>query len=159
MAIDNQLVSLPCYDKKSSNKKDYGLRLCLVDIRKGHENLIYKSAGAGDSYYMKLKSLVNKSQLLVLAETGAEFSYGVDAYMLNGQKMTYMGNIDTVVDDGGSAESVVPFLMVSKHEDVITFSFTRDVLRPDGKGGYSTYSKHKIKYQYAGDKLSLITTP
>ncbi|MGD8847374.1 MAG: hypothetical protein PVJ84_12905 [Desulfobacteraceae bacterium] len=147
--IGRKLVLVACRSTSLDTPSDSGLRLFL--IQSDQNEILYYSKGAGDSYYMNYSIFQKKGinqPLIVLAEVGAEFSYGVNVFMVNGRKMTYIGSIDETVNINENPSSVVPFLKISEYQDKIQFCFTKDVLVLSSKGEYITVSKKKIKYSY-----------
>lgn len=157
--IKDNFFLISCNNKKKDTSKNYGLRLFFIE-NKEKPVIRFESQGAGDSYYMKLSAFKKnnaESPLIILAESGAEISYGVSVYMLNDLQIKYIGDIDVTVDLENNPSSVVPFTLIEEDGKSLVVRFSRDVLKMKKDGNYKTISKDQIKYIYAGDKLKEIT--
>lgn len=134
-----------------------GLRLVLVDTgRSGQSAILFQSPDFGDAYYVKL-SVFSKDQRdgpdLVLAESGAEFSYGIRVYTLNHSKLHFVGDLDAVLDRDGVASSVAPALRITDTGREVAFTFTDNVMLPDRKGNYTEVAPNHLRYVLSGSKL------
>ena len=134
-----------------------GLRLFLVDTgRTGQSAILFRSPDFGDAYYVKL-SVFGKDQRdgfdLVLAESGAEFSYGVRIYTLDNSKLQFVGHLDAVLDRDGVASSVTPALRIKDTGREVMFTFTDPVMLPDRKGDYIQVAPSHLRYILNGSKL------
>jgi len=155
-ALDTTHYLAAC--RQTSPKAISGLRLFLVDTRQSEQNaILFRSPDFGDAYYVKV-TVFNKDQgdgpTFILAESGAEFSYGVQIYMLDGSELRSAGNIDEVLlDDEENASSVVPTLQIKDTGQTVVFSFTKNVMVPDRQGNYTTVTPEQIRYIFDGRKL------
>lgn len=134
-----------------------GPRLLMVDTqRSGPSALLFRSSDFGDAYYVKLTVFEKESHDspdLVLAEFGAEFSYGVRVYTLDDAKLRLVGHIDAVLDQAGVASSVLPALRIIDTGREIMFSFTESVMLPKPSGDYTEAAPGRLRYVLDGHKL------
>ncbi|HRF43339.1 MAG TPA: hypothetical protein PLD30_03730 [Candidatus Competibacteraceae bacterium] len=155
-ALDTTHYLAAC--RQTSPKATSALRLFLVDTRQPEQNaILFRSSDFGDAYYVKV-TVFNKDQgdgpIFILAESGAEFSYGVQIYMLDGSELRSVGNIDEVLlDDEENASSVVPALQIKDTGQTVVFSFTKNVIVPDRQGNYTTVTPERIRYIFDGRTL------
>lgn len=139
-------------------KATSGLHVFLVDTRQsGQKAIVFRSPDFGDAYYVKV-TVFSKAQsdgpIFVLAESGAEFSYGVQIYIFDGSKLQSVGTIDEVLlDDEENASSVVPALQIKDTGRTVVFSFTQNVMVPDRQGNYTETTPERIRYVLDGHKL------
>lgn len=133
------------------------LRLYLLDLRKsGKSSVASRSAHFGDAYYVRISAFeraAGDAPALVLAESGAEFSYGVRVYALDQGRLRFVGEIDEVIDREGTASSVLPALRITRAAGKTEFSFVEPVMRPDGNGGYAKLLPGQVRYVIEGARL------
>lgn len=126
------------------------LRLYLVQsLGSGGFSVAFRSAHFGDAYYVNvvvLESMPGDKTALLLAESGAEFSYGVRVYAFDGGTLEFAGEIDEVIDRDGGASSVLPALRVRRVGGRTEFSFSELVMRPASSGGYSEVPPGQVRY-------------
>ncbi len=154
--LRKNLFLVPCRNPKKDSEKDYGLRLFLIEKIKGKPVIRFQSHGAGDSYYMKpsvFKNVKAEKPLIILAEAGAEFSYGIGVYLLSDLQMKYIGELDVTVNEDDTPSSAVPFTKIMQKGDELIFSFTKDLLMLQNNGEYITIPKDQIRYRYIGKRL------
>jgi hypothetical protein len=154
-ALDTTHYLAAC--RQTYPKATSGLRLFLVDTRQpGQKAILFRSPDFGDAYYVKV-TVFSKDQgndpVFVLAESGAEFSYGVQVYTFDGSKLRFVGNIDEVLGDEENAGSVAPALQIKDTGQNVVFSFTERVMVPDRQGNYIETTPERIRYVLDGRKL------
>jgi hypothetical protein len=93
---------------------------------------------------------------VILAEAGAEFSYGVDVYAFDGVNVKYLGNIGAVVNIHDTLSSSVPYIIIEDDNKILKFTFVKDVMMLNKKGEYVPFSKNNISYVYKGNKLNIV---
>jgi hypothetical protein len=150
--IDKKKYVLSCADDKEDNENDYGIRLFVIE----GDNVIFRSKGMMDSYYLNLtilRSKASKNKILILAEGGDEGgSYGIVVYELKNKQVKGIGYINASV--GNNHENIlsaVPFVEIAENTDGYIFTFTIDVIVRDKKTyEYKTINKQSIKYIYDG---------
>ncbi|MGD8911207.1 MAG: hypothetical protein PVJ68_00505 [Candidatus Thiodiazotropha sp.] len=147
--ISAKQTIIACRNKALDTTTDYGLRLFLINLSRSKPTIDYYSHGVQDAYYMKLSGFVNsnsKKPELIMAEYGAEYSYGVNVFTLKGDKINFLGVIEEVVNIDENAASVVPYISITESAGEIRFTFIRDVLQINKQGEYIPVPKEKIKY-------------
>jgi hypothetical protein len=143
---------IPCYKKTFDTKTDYGLRLFLISTSKQKLTIDDYSRGFKDAYYVRLSGFFDKNSdklELIMAEYGAEYSYGVNVFKPQNDKLNFLGLIDEVVNIDENAASVVPYISITELAGNIHFTFLRDVLKINKQGEYIPVHKEKIKYIYS----------
>jgi hypothetical protein len=150
--LDNEKYVLIGVVDKEDNENDYGIRLFIIE----GNNLIFKSKGMMDSYYLNatfFRSKASSNKILILAEGGDEGgSYGITVYELKNTQVKRIGYIDAVIlDNNEIISSAVPFVEITENTDGYIFTFTRDVIVRDEKTyKYKTIKKQSIQYVYDG---------
>jgi len=134
------------------------MHLMVVDRSAGGTKVLYRSPGSGDSYYLRPTVLGGGGgdPTVVLAEAGAEFSYGIEVYVIEpDRKVLRAGFLDLAApaaEEGPT--SAVPFAQVERMGSGLCFRFTRDLLRSRPDGGYAKVPRAKAVYKYEkGRKL------
>lgn len=132
----------------------------LIDARQtGTSAIRFRSGDFGDADYVQL-AVFSKAQdgaELILAESGAEFSYGVQVYALDGMQARRVGAIAEVLNEDGEARSVLPALQIRDHGATVRFSFTAPVMVPDRQGHYAEVAPEQVCYVLKGDQLRRVT--
>jgi hypothetical protein len=156
MKVSDKSIIVACYDKNKTAEHDSTLRFLMVDNLDKKPIVKFKSKNFGDSDYMRISVFrcgdVNKP-LIVLAEVGADFSYGIEVFQFDGLKMRHLGYLDVSVDGIDNPVSAVPYVKISETNNLLVFSFTKDLFVTDKRGKYKTIPKNKIKYVYKNGKL------
>ncbi len=138
-----------------------GLYLFLIDARQtGKQAVLFRSGDFGDAYYVKVavfSKAQDKGLEFILAESGAESSYGVQVYALDGIQIRRIGAIAEVLNEDGEARSVLPALQIRGHDQTVVFSFTNRVMVPDRQGHYTEIAPEQIRYILDGPKLRRVT--
>jgi hypothetical protein len=150
--ITEKKTIIPCHKKAFDTKTDYGLRLFLINTSKQNPTIDDYSRGFKDAYYIKLSGFFNKysdQPKLIMAEYGAEYSYGVNAFKPQDDNINFLGMIDEVVNIDENAASVVPYISITEFAGKIRFTFLRDILKINKQGEYIPVNKEKIKYIYS----------
>ena len=151
-----------CRNHGVDSPEDYGVRLYLIQDSTQRLSVLFESHGYMDSYYLRpsvFKIGETKQPTLILAEAGAEFSYGIGVYRLNNQQMRYLGNLDVAVEGESNPTSAVPFTKIVEKQGTLTFTFTKDVVVSDDKGNYEVIPKSKIEYRYSNNGLTRSMRP
>lgn len=159
--LKSNLFAVSCRESKNKSQNDDGLKLYLIEKTKDIDKPVirYQSKCAEDSYYMHLsvfKKVNTDNDLIILAETGAEFSYGIGVYWLQNMQMTYVGELDVTVDEDNTPSSAVAFTKIFQYDDQLIFTFTKDVLILQNNGDYKKINKNRLRYQYKAGKLEKI---
>ena len=128
----------------------------LIDARQpGTSAIRFRSGDFGDADYVQI-AVFSKAQdgtELILAESGAEFSYGVQVYTLDGMQVQRVGAIAEVLNEDGEARSILPALQIRDLGATVRFSFTAPVMVPDRQGQYSEVAPQQVCYVLKGAQL------
>jgi hypothetical protein len=132
------------------------LHLVLVDRSEGHERIAYRGPSAGDAYYIRPTIFDGEGDgpTVILAESGAEFSYGIDVYVTGpGLKVRRAGQIELGAPGEDGPTSAVPFVHLERRGKDLCFTFTHDLVRLRPDGSYAQVPKASAGYLYRNGKL------
>jgi hypothetical protein len=146
------------YQIKGKNER------CLFGVLgKGKEfKTIYRSKGAGDSYYLKLsffKTNQGSDPIVILGEAGAEYSWGISVFFVKGNLIQDIGFLDVGAelkyDHGDTVVSAVPYTKVTTDGKRFKFTFTKDMVYVVS-ADFDLIKKENIYYVYEDGKLKEI---
>jgi hypothetical protein len=80
--------------------EDHGRRLFLLQEDDGGLKGIYRGRGMADSYILRPTFFTGPGKVLILAETGTEYSWGLQAYEFAGGTLVALDSLDVAVCDG-----------------------------------------------------------
>ncbi|MDH5786119.1 MAG: hypothetical protein OEZ16_11015 [Chromatiales bacterium] len=150
---------------EEGSKGNFGMALSLLKHANGVYKSIYQSQGSGDSYILKPSFYTATSlqgAVLILAEIGAEYSWGIRVFLLEPDlKVTDMGTLDVAVAsetefmDG--PVSAVPYTRVVVEEGGgYRFTFIRDVIFDPGGLKDRAVKREEISYSFSDGELKLL---
>jgi len=138
-------------------KGEAGVLHLLVVDRSAEDKILYRSPGAGDSYYIRPSVFEGEKggSVVVLAEGGAEFSYGISVYVIEpGRKVLRAGRIALGGPGEDGPSSAVPFVQVERSGSAICFRFTHDLVKMKPDGSYADVPKGKAGFKYEKGRLA-----
>lgn len=144
------------YDRTFTDS-DYGRRLYLVRNGPSGFEDIDRTPGAADSYVLKPVFFTGGGKILILAEVGTEYSWGVMVYEIANKRLTYLGNIDASVEREGNAEDPTPFATVKYANGRWRVEFSHDLVLDAGGLTDRTIKqkgKRPIVFEYDGKRFS-----
>ncbi len=149
------------FNHYSESKNDYGLKFIVFKVDGNDYETIYESSGSYDSYILEptfFSQDISKKPVVVLAETGAEYSWGARVFILTQElEVQDLGGLDVaVLGEYNDFESVIPYTKIIEKNGIYEFLFTKDVYTNLGSADPKEYSKDKIKYIYDGKSLRLV---
>lgn len=80
--------------------EDYGPRLTLIRVVNGRARDLARSRGFMDTYYVGPVFFAQDSTVILLADTGAEYSWGVIAFEVSARGLTDLGRINVARYEG-----------------------------------------------------------
>jgi hypothetical protein len=119
------------YDEKTT-ADDYGRRLYLVRKGRGGYEMIDRTPGASDSYILKPVFFLGHGRMLILAEIGTEYSWGLQAYEIRNRRLTYLGLLDATIDSGENVTDPTPFAIVKLVNGRWRVEFSHDLVLDAG---------------------------
>lgn len=146
------------------SEKDYGARFSVLRVTEGRSTVTYSSRGSFDSYFLRpsfFSTGVEGEALLVLAETGTEYSWGARVFKVSADGAAKdLGSLDVAVieDPENDTVSVIPYTRIKAVGNGYEFTFTKDVIFDPGGLEDRQISKDRIKYVYDGRSLGAIRT-
>lgn len=134
-----------------SIKDDDGLRLIVLDEK---NKIQYKSRGQRDAMKYFLNFFENKNgKMLIICEIAFEYSAGLDIYLFENERITYLGNMDIAPEKEDT--KIKDFVKISEKNNQIEFSFNGKKLLLNPGGEKEKFVENKgVKYVYKNGKLS-----
>lgn len=151
---------------KSTSKDDYGPKFLILNKENGAYRTVYESKGSGDSYILKpsfYSTDIAKEPLLILAEIGTEYSWGVRLILIvQDLHVKDLGTLDVAVEPDSDfidgPESVIPYTHIAEHNGRLAFTFTKDIIYDPGGLNERKFKKEDIRYTFNGKSLKLVTS-
>jgi len=113
-----------------------GLRLMLVEKSGQGVTLLAQSSGSADSYVLKPVVFTGSGRTIVLAETGAEYTWGLRVFEVVGRELRDLGGIDAgVIGESGQEEDPTPFARVTIAGGKVVVTFDSDLSIGTGNPG------------------------
>jgi hypothetical protein len=160
--IEKDLFTISCFDTSRDTPQDSGIRLFVLQkAADGRLKILYHSRGGQDSYILKptvFKSPKAKHPILILAETGAEYSWGIEVFLVQGRRVTHAGYMEVGADVESESEnpvSAVPYTRIKARGKKLVFTFEKNLVYMRG-GKFTTLKKNQIRYEYDGKTLKEI---
>jgi hypothetical protein len=122
-----------------STPEDYGLRFFLLELRGDKVMEHTHTKGALDSDWLEPTFYQDGECQLILADTGAEYSWGIEGFRLCGDTFEYLGSIAVAQpieeDHEGWAISALPHAQVLRDGERYVVEFRTDLLHwVNGRG-------------------------
>lgn len=157
--LQKGLFTVSCHEPAKNTKKDWGIRLYLIEKTSGGRfKILFRSRGSQDSYILEptiLRSPDKKLPTIILAETGTEYSWGIEVFVLVGKQLTHAGSMEVGADAGDNPESAVEYSRIAAKGKMLIFTFTTDLVYMRG-GKFTQLKKNQIRYEYDGKQLKEI---
>jgi hypothetical protein len=143
---------------------DYGSRLAVIRVTGESSKVIYYSRGSGDSYFLRpsfFSTDINQAPLLILAETGTEYSWGARFFVVSpdgSAKNPGTLGVGIIDDPENDTVSVIPHTRIKFDGKRYEFTFDKDVIFNPGGLDDHPVNRDEIKYVYDGASLECIKT-
>ena len=138
--------------------KDWGYRLLMLNAS---NKIVYTSQGFGDLYTFEphfYKSDAS-NKIIIICQLGYEYPFGGEAFILDNNKITYIGTLDIEGYDPEQMGSMYMTEIVEIREgnSSIHFSFKADklVLKPGSED--EVIINNNVQYVYKNNELSLLS--
>jgi len=147
-----------------SSEMDYGSRFSLIKITEGSTKVLYQSRGSMDSYFLRpsfFSTDINKAPLLILAETGTEYSWGARVFLVSpdgSAKNPGSLKVAVIEDPENDTVSIIPHTRINFDGKRYEFTFEKDVIFNPGGPDDHPVNRSRIKYVYDGTSLKCIET-
>lgn len=132
--------------------EDFGWRFLLVLDEGGGLRTIYRGKGMGDSYSLLPTFFADDDEALILAEIGAEYSWGLEAYALVGKTMRYLGPLDVAAWSGENYVNPLEHSKVTSGEAGYRVQFFSDLTLDPGGIHQWTLPKLKASISFIEDR-------
>jgi hypothetical protein len=159
-------------DHNDHRTKDAGLRLFLVEKTNSGYKVRDRSKGSNSAYNLTPTFYRSGDSWVILAENGAEYSYGTRVFMFKDNTMNDLGALNVAfnrkfgeIKTNGvttpitNEVSIVPYTVISTVNQELVFSFTQDVEHNPGGNDQKPIAKERIRYTYSGGKLQEVIDP
>ena len=115
-------------------EKDFGKRFLLIKKTAKGFTLLDKSKGMMDSYILEPTFFTSKNKIVILGETGAEYSWGVVAYEIQKNKLKDLGTINVAKPTEESTDNPIPDAVLKLSGNKLRVEFHTDlVFDPGGR--------------------------
>jgi hypothetical protein len=150
-------------DADPSMDKGYDIGARLMLLKKVEKDLVrvYVSKGSGDSYILRPTFFRNCGghELLIFAETGTEYSWGLRVFAYDAGVVHDLGDIPLAVESDNGADSVIPFMRLIPRGKSLEITFTTDLIRDPGGQEEKKIAKSAIRYRINGNSLVEVPSP
>jgi len=121
--------------------------------------VIFTTSGRRDSYLFRptfFRSVDSKDPILMLAESGTDYSWGNTVFSIMNDQITYMGEIEVAANAGNNPANIATFTRPVAEGEIIEFNFTSEkvVLNP-GTHKQIVLGGNDISYLYKERRLRL----
>lgn len=144
------------YDKKFT-AADYGRRLYLVRKGQGGYEVIDRTGGAADSYILEPVFFTGRGKMLILAEIGTEYCWGLLVYEIARKRLTFLGPLDATVEGEVDAADPTPFASVKYANGRWRVEFAHDLVLDAGGLKEKTIKrkgKQPIVFEHNGQQFA-----
>lgn len=133
-------------------EKDQGRRLLILNNK---NEIISKSKGVGAVYLNQPCFYKNNANdnILIICQLAYEYYFGAEAYLLQNDRLKYIGNID--IESKNMEISLIEILRIKENKKIIKFSFASDsiLLQPGDKDELVKNRDYHYEYDYKTFKL------
>ena len=138
------------------NKNDNGRRFFLLKLENDKVDTLYIGKGAWDSYILRPIFYYGETKILILAELGTEYSWGLKTYEFHKEKLRYLGNIDIALDPEDQFSDLTSPLrnekVEYKNETYYVSFFGKLYMHPGGKD-QRLIKSNSVTYYFDGNKF------
>ena len=154
------LNSFTLYVGWTKNPKDSTI-IPKIIIKDKSDNVIFSHLGHSDSYIYRPTFFVSNSNdnLIIMAESGSEYSWGNDIFTVKNNVVKDIGFIDVVTyDPHDNPGNIAPQTTIKFEESKILFTFKSKqvVFNSDGKN-QKIFNGSDIWYVYSDNELKMKT--
>ena len=133
-------------------ERDQGRRLLILNNK---NEIISKSKGVGEVYLNQpyfYKNDANEN-ILIVCQLAYEYYFGAEAYLLQNDRLKYLGNID--IESKSMEIPLIDILRIKENKKIITFSFDSDsiLLKPGDKDELVKNNNLRYEYDYKTFRL------
>lgn len=133
-------------------ERDQGRRLLILNNK---NEIISKSKGVGEVYLNQPYFYKNNANdnILIVCQLAYEYYFGAEAYLLQNDRLKYIGNID--IESKNMEISLIEILRINENKKIITFSFDSDsiLLKPGDKDELVRNNNLRYEYDYKTFRL------
>jgi hypothetical protein len=123
------------------------------------DKVVFSTSGRRDSYIFRptfYRSPDTKDPVIMIAESGTDYSWGNTIFTIYKEQVTYIGEMDVAANAPVNPGSIAPFTKPLTDGEIIEFDFLTDklVLNP-GTHRQMILSGNDISYIYKDKRLKL----
>ncbi|MFC7347236.1 hypothetical protein ACFQO9_10950 [Chryseobacterium zhengzhouense] len=137
---------------KPDSETDYGKRLLVLNNK---NEVIFKGRGSGDTFQYWPKFYRNKSndKVIIVCQMAFEYFFGGEAFLLENNKVRYIGNLDIESDD--MEKSLTDIINIEEANNDIIFSFKSDSLLLKPGSDDILIPNNNVRYIYNNSQLTM----
>jgi len=138
-------------------ESDYGIRFSLVRKEGDSHKQLFRGRGAGDSYNLDPYFYSAEDRVLIIAESGTEYSWGLSAYEFRDGKLKHQGYLQVARWSGENYVDPIDRAAVFLRDGRYVVEFATNLrLNPGGlHPWWLVRVKEKITFVQDGDKFIL----
>ena len=113
-----------------TQNKNYGRKFILLKNSNNVYKIISIQKSVGDSYILRPTFFIGQDTILILAETGAEYTWGIEAYEFKSYHLKHLGSLNIASYDDESYDdyhSSIKRCTVELSNSTYRFSFIGDI--------------------------------
>ncbi len=128
--------------KTAANTDPEGLQLLYLKDNK----IVFKSEHVGESYIYRPTFYKFKDSMLIICETGFEYSTGINVFEYKDGSILKMGNID-IASDNDTDTSIIPNMVIAKTHQYM-FAFQGPIVLNPGGPREKKFEGRQVKAIY-----------
>ena len=139
-------------------QKDYGKRFLLIKETSKGFALLDKSHGQMDSYILRPTFFTNKNRIIILGDTGTEYSWGVATYEIKNDRLKDLGGIGVAKPAEDNTINPIPDAILKSSKGRLRVEFHTDLYFNMGmskEGLVKRVNGRPIVFEYDGKKFQL----
>lgn len=136
--------------------QDFGKRFLLIKNTAKGFTLLDKSKGMMDSYILQPTFFTSKDRVIILGDTGAEYSWGVVAYEIRKDKLKYLGTLSVAKPTEETTINPIPDAILKLSGNKLRVEFHSDLVFDPGGRKDRLVKRMKgrpIVFEYDGKKF------
>lgn len=128
----------------SENPDNWGDRLIMIE----NQSIVFESKPVGDVYLYEPHFFRNSetNKTIIIAQLAYEYNFGGDVFLLENEKMSFLGNIE--IDGPDLETALTDIVQVSENDDSFNFHFKSDSLNFNPGNEDRIIPNNNVHYSY-----------
>ena len=138
--------------------KDFGKRFLLIKKTAKGFTLLDKSHGQMDSYILRPTFFTAKNKIIILGDTGTEYSWGVATYEIKNDRLKDLGGIGVAKPTEETTINPIPDAVLKLSGNTLRVEFHTDLVFDPGGAKDRQVKREKgrpIVFEYDGKEFQL----